>query len=101
MFVISLFSAHCGNFGFNSYEIVSYVENVRYSNNEQMPCEIALFNGIEKIGLPPHTYHGSKNVKLCKFAERCKLNRLQVKVTGRLMKIFRNFAEVYQIEYAH
>lgn len=94
-------SAQCGFLGYNTYEIVSYVKNVRYSSvNPEFPCQIALVKGFEKAKLLPGTYYTSKDVNLCRFAERCKLNNLPVKMTGSTITFIGQFPGVIHIEYA-
>lgn len=69
-------------FGIRDFEIVSYVENVRYTTDSFYPCEVMLYNGDVGSGLQPHTYLRSDRSSLCEFAENAKLRGVSVRVKG-------------------
>lgn len=75
------------------YSIVSPVENVRYTTDEDFPCEITLTNGSE-----PNTLYRSKNVNICEFAERRKDTSTSIKLYG---KTFFGLHNIVAIEYAN
>lgn len=79
-----------GNF---DYSVVSPIENVRYTTDENFPCEITLTHGSE-----PKTLYRSKNVNICKFAERRKDANSTVKLYG--IEFF-NLYNIIAIEYAN
>lgn len=82
---------------FNDFEIISHVENVRYTGDTFYPCEISLYNGNANHGLLPHTYIRSKNVNICAFAARCQSMGVQINLIGK--KFIR--PEVSGIEFAN
>lgn len=55
--------------------IVSSVDNVRYTTDENFPCEITLTGGSD-----PTTVYRSKSVNICEFAERRKDAGTRVKI---------------------
>lgn len=81
----------------HDFEIISHVENVRYTTDAFHPCQVALYLGDARLKLEPHTYYRSKVLKICEFAERCKLNGVQIKLIGNKFI----HAEATGIEYAN
>lgn len=67
------------------YEIASFVENVHYSTDPTFVCEIALIHGYAEYDLKPNSYHRSKDIQICRFAERCRRPSQKVKLYGKVM----------------
>lgn len=80
------------------YAIISPVENVHYSTDETFPCEIALTFGDSQNVRKPFTYHRSNDIKMCEFAERCRVSSIEVQLYGKTMFGQTN---VVGIEFAH
>lgn len=79
------------------YEIASFVENVHYSTDPTFVCEIALIHGYAEYDLKPNSYHRSKDIQICRFAERCRRPSQKVKLYGKVMF---GLTDVVGIEFA-
>lgn len=79
------------------HAVESLVENVHYSVDPTYVCEIALKDGNAESDIKPNSYHRSKDVHLCEFAERCRNSNQKVKLYG--MPKY-DLPEVVGIEYA-
>lgn len=65
--------------GSYDYSVVSPVENIRYTNSENFPCEITLIRNGDN---PAKTQYRGTALKICEFAERRKDSNTSVKIYG-------------------
>lgn len=80
------------------YAIEGSVQSVLYGFNKEWPCYIALNTTDTQDLNINHRYHASKDYEKCKFAERMKLAKVDVKLYAQVLK---QAHVVFAIEFAH
>lgn len=64
-----------------NYTLIGTVESVIYNNNDEYPCYIAV--AVNHNNPRSVYYYASTELENCRFAERCKLAGIFVKIYGK------------------
>ena len=80
------------------FEISGVVENVSYNAVAEMPCEVAMGKENEDTGEYEYFAYESRSLAMCQFAERSKLQRVNVRLYGAKIQ---NSNLIFRMEFAN